>query len=81
MISPLLDIFFQYGGAVVAGIIVGLLCKVFFARQMQGKIREYQSEIVKSHSKILSLQAEGDQLQRKIKDLETKLQRERLVLN
>lgn len=81
MISPLLDIFFQYGGAVAAGIIVGLLCKVFFARQMQSKIRDYQSEIVKSHSQILSLQAEGDQLQRKIKDLETRLQRERLMLN
>ena len=81
MISPLLDIFFQYGGAVVAGIIVGLFCKVFFARQMQSKIRDYQSEIVKSHSKILTLQEEEDQLQRKIKDLETRLKRERLILS
>lgn len=72
MVSPLLDIFTQYGGAVVAGIVVGLLCKAFFARQMHNKIREYQGEIVKSHSRILSLESETDYLEKKIKKLENR---------
>jgi hypothetical protein len=81
MISPLLDIFFQYGGAVATGVAVGLLCKIFVARQMQAKIHGYQGEIVKSHSRILSLEAENDQMEKRIKQLEVTSSRELLFMN
>jgi hypothetical protein len=76
MVSPLLDIFTQYGGAAAIGIVFGLVCKAFFARQMHNKIREYQSEIVKSHSRILTLESETDHLQKKVKELEYKFTEE-----
>jgi hypothetical protein len=81
MVSPLLDIFVQYGGAAIAGIAVGLLSKVFFARQIQGKIRGYQSEIVKSHSKILLLESQNDRLEKRVKELEGQFSKERLFMN
>ena len=81
MISPLLDIFMQYSGAVVAGVLVGLICKAYFARQMHGKILEYQGDIVKSHSKILSLQSENDELENRIKELERMFPKDRIFMN
>jgi hypothetical protein len=81
MVSPLLDIVVQYGGAVVAGIVVGLLAKAFFAHQMQNKIKEYQSEIVKSHSRILVLDGQIEKLEKKVKELERHFSKERLMLN
>ncbi len=70
MISPLLDIVFQYGASVVLGLTVGLLSKLFIARQMQSKIHGYQGEIVRSHSRILTLEAENCQLEKKIQTLD-----------
>ena len=81
MISPLLEIFVQYSGAVVVGILVGLIFKAWFARQMHGKIKNYQGEIVKSHSKILRLEAENDSLAKRVKDLEGKFIKDRIFMN
>lgn len=68
MYSPLLNILMQYGGAVLAGIVVGLLCKAYFAGQVHNKIRGYQGDIVKCHSKILELEAQNEVLEKKIKE-------------
>jgi septal ring factor EnvC (AmiA/AmiB activator) len=81
MYSPLLNIVSQYAGAVLAGLLVGLICKAYFASQMQRKIRDYQGEIVKSHSKILELEATNYRLEKKVKDVETSFSNERLVMN
>ena len=81
MFSPLLNIVAQYGGAVLAGIVVGLICKAYFASQMQRKIRDYQGEIVKSHSKILELEALNYRLEKKVKDCEGVFVKDRLVMN
>ncbi len=81
MISPLLDIFVQYGGAAVAGVAVGLISKAFFLRQIQGKIRTYQSEIVKSHSRILLLESQNDRLEKRVKELEGQFAKDRLFMN
>ncbi len=81
MIYPLLEIFVQYSGAVVIGILVGLVFKAWFARQMHGKIQNYQGEIVKSHSKILRLEAENDTLAKRIKELEGKFVKNRIFMN
>ena len=81
MFSPLLNIVMQYGGPVLAGIVVGLICKAYFAGQMQGKIRGYQSDIVKSHTKILELEATNDKLAKRIKELEGAFSKDRIFMN
>jgi len=81
MFSPLLNIVSQYGGAVLAGIAVGLVCKAFFAFQMQSKIRDYQCDIVKSHAKILELDAKNGQLEKRIKELEGSFTKDRIFMN
>ena len=57
MISLLLSTVMQYGSAVLVGIVVGLLFKGFFASQVQKKIRGYQGDIIRSHARILELEA------------------------
>ena len=81
MFSPLLNIVMQYGGAVLAGIVVGLICKAYFASQMQSKIRGYQGDIVKSHAKILELEAKNDQLEKQIKELDNSFTKDRIFMN
>ena len=79
--SPLLDIFVQYSGAVIAGLLVGLLCKAYFAHQMKNKIEEYQADIVKSHSRILKLDGVNEKLERRIKELEGQFPKDRIFMN
>lgn len=81
MITPLLDIFVQYSGAVVAGLLVGLICKAYFTYQMKSKIEEYQSDIVKSHSRILSLDSLNEKLEKRIKELEGQFPKDRIFMN
>ncbi len=81
MFSPLLNIVMQYGGAVLSGIVVGLVCKAYFASQMQNKIRGYQSEIVKSHAKILELDGRNGLLEKRVKELEGSFIRDRIFMN
>ena len=71
----------QYAGAVLAGIVVGLICKAYFAAQMQTKIRGYQSDIVKSHSKILELEAKNGHLEKLLKDVDKTFTRDQLFMN
>ena len=81
MYSPLLNIVMQYGGPVLVGIIAGLICRAYFATQMQGKIRGYQGDIIKSHSKILELEAKNDQLEKRIKELEGTFIKDKIFMN
>jgi cell division protein FtsB len=81
MFSPILNIVMQYGGAVLSGILVGLFFKAYFASQVQTKIKRYQCEIVKSHGKILELEAKNDQLEKRIKTAEGTFSKDRLQLN
>lgn len=81
MFSPVLDIMYEYGGAVLAGIFAGLMCKVYFASQIHKKIRDYQGDIVKSHARILELEAENDQLQKRVKEFEKNFPKSQLFMN
>lgn len=81
MFSPLLNIVAQYGGAVLAGIVVGLISKAYFASQMQNKIHEYQGDILKSHAKILELEATNGQLEKRIIELEGSFSKDRIFMN
>ena len=81
MFSPLLNIVMQYVGAVLAGIAAGLICKAYFVSKMQSKIRGYQSDIVKSHSKILELEATNGRLGKRIKELEPGFSKDQIFMN
>lgn len=81
MFSPLLNIVMQYGGAFLVGIVTGLLSKAYFASQMQRKIKGYQMEIVKSHSKILELEAKNDQLEKRFLEVEVTFSKDHLFMN
>jgi uncharacterized membrane protein YdjX (TVP38/TMEM64 family) len=81
MFSPLLNIVYQYAGAVLTGIVVGLIFKAYFASQVQKKVKRYQCEIVKSHAKILELEAVNDKLEKRVKEVEGNFIKDRLVMN
>ena len=81
MFSPIMNIMMQYAVGVLAGIVAGLVCKAYFAAQLQGKIRGYQSDIVKSHTKILELEAKNDKLEKRLKLSEGTFVKDRLILN
>ncbi len=75
MTSPLLNILMQYAGSVVTGVLIGLIFKVYFANQVRKKIRGYQAEIIKSHSKILKLEETNNKLEKWVRDCESNLKR------
>ena len=81
MTSPLLSILMQYAGAVTAGIVVGLIFKVYFASQVHKKIKGYQGEIVRSHSKILSLEEINGKLEKRVKEAERTFAKDRIFMN
>lgn len=68
MFSPILNVLMQYGGAVLLGIVVGLICKAYFASYYHKKIFEYEGDILKSHAKILELEARNDKLEKKVRE-------------
>jgi hypothetical protein len=76
MFSPLLNILTQYGGPILAGVLIGFVCKVYFAARVHSKMRDYQGEILKSHAKILELEALTDQLEKKIKGKDVTMSKE-----
>ncbi len=82
MFSPLLiNIVIQYGGVFLGAIIFGVICKAYLASKVQAKIKRYQYEIVKSHAKILELEAENQQLLNKMRDVEGAFIKNKLVMN
>ncbi len=81
MYSPLLNIVFQYAGSVLAGILVAVLLKAYFASKMHRKIKDYQGEIVKNHARILELEALNYRLEKKLSDGEKRFSKEAMMMN
>lgn len=54
-------------------IVFAIAIKFYFTIKSRAKIREYTSEIAKSHSKILKLEVLNQKLQTQINDLESSL--------
>jgi hypothetical protein len=80
MFSPLLYIL-VYGGGVMAGILTVCLWKVHFTSKVQKQIKGYHRDIVKSHARILELEAEKKQLSQLIRDVENTLTRSHMFMN
>lgn len=51
-------------------ILITVVLRIFFANQWKQKVKDYQSEIAKSHSRILKLEVQNEKLQQRIHDLE-----------
>ena len=81
MVSPLLNIILQYGGSVLIGIVVGLIFKAYFASKVSDKIKGYQHDIVKSHAKILELEAKNDKLEKRLKEVEGVFNKDKIFMN
>ena len=81
MTSPLFSILMEYAGSVAAGIVVGLLFKMYFASQVHKKIKGYQGEIVKSHSRILRLEEINGNLEKKLNETSSRFSKDQLIMN
>lgn len=81
MFSPILNIVMQYGGILLGAVTFGIICKAYFASKVSGKIKRYQYEIVKSHAKILELEAVNQQLENRLKEVEGSFIKNKLVMN
>jgi hypothetical protein len=68
MIAILTKLFLQYGAPLFAGVIVGFIFKLYFRKQSRSRIKEYQSEIARSHSRILKLEAINETLEKRLRD-------------
>ncbi|MBX2931516.1 MAG: hypothetical protein KF781_06175 [Chitinophagaceae bacterium] len=71
--------FLIYGSAIALIIISAIMLKVFYSSSIKMKLKEYQSEIAKSHSKILKLEASNEKLQQRIAELENMTHRVRIA--
>ena len=65
----------------LGALVFGLLCKMYLASKVQAKIKRYQCEIVKSHARILELEVENDQLEKRLQDTGVAFVKDRLVMN
>lgn len=81
MSSSLLNLLVLYGGAALIGIVVGFLFKAYFASQMHSRIRDYQSDIFKSHSKILELEEANYKLETRLKEVEGIFSKDKIFMN
>jgi cell division protein FtsL len=68
----LANMVYIYLGAAAFGIITAILAKLFYSMRSRAKFKEYQSEIAKSHSRILKLELKNEKLQHRIDELESR---------
>lgn len=64
LVSSLLWFYLSSAFILVA---TSILLNYYYAAKTKAKIKEYQSEIAKSHSKILKLEVANEQLQQQLK--------------
>ena len=81
MVLLLLNIAAQHYGPVFSGIAAGLICKSYFAWQMQNKIKDYQKDIEKSREKVFELEALNDTLKKRLQDMEGYFSKDRISMN
>ena len=68
IISTLLPV---YGGALALVIILSVLIKMHLYAKNKRKIKEYQHQISRNHSRILKLEVSNEVLEKKLVQLET----------
>lgn len=62
-----------YAGVFLSGLFLFMLFRFILSAKNKQKIKEYQGEISKSHSRILKLEVRNEKLQHRIAELESVL--------
>lgn len=75
----LTSMLYYYAGAIALVVVIAILLKLFYAAQTKNKFKEYQSEIARSHSKILKLEVKNEKLQQQINELMLAKERSRIA--
>jgi len=73
------NVILLYGSAIIFIIVAAIALKLFYSFSIRGKLKEYQSEIAKSHSKILKLEVTNEKLKQRVNELETIIQRPKIA--
>ncbi len=81
MFFPSSNIILQYYSPVMLGIVGGLICKAYFAVQMQNKVNDCENELMKSQEKIFDLKAQNEQLSQRIKEMESCFSKDSISMN
>ena len=75
MASTFASSLYLYAGAFVIVVFMAILLKLYYAARTKNKFKEYQSEIARSHSRILKLEVKNDKLEHYIKELQSGINR------
>ncbi len=81
MFSPSLNIVMQYLELFILGVVTGFICKAYFVTQMQNKIKEYQNDLMKSQEKVFELQTLNDNLEKRLKEMESYFSKDSISMN
>jgi cell division protein FtsL len=65
--------------AFVLLIVFAIFIRAFYSQQIKSKVKEYQSEIARSHSRILKLEVKNEKLQQQINELEMMMNRSKIA--
>jgi len=68
-----------YSSAFILVLIAAIIFKVYFSMSIKNKLKDYQSEIAKSHSKILKLEVTNQKLNQRVHELEAIIQRPKIA--
>ncbi len=70
---------YLFAATVALLVLFAFFLSVFYARKNKSKFKEYQSEIAKSHSRILKLEVANEKLQHRIDELEASTNKMRIA--
>ncbi|MCU0321312.1 MAG: hypothetical protein MUE72_02785 [Chitinophagaceae bacterium] len=71
MSSILINVLLMYGGGCLFLTIGFITIKAYVKSQNQNRLKDYQHQITRSHSRILKLEAQNELLERKLVQLES----------
>ncbi len=61
---------YPFAGAALLVFFMAFVLKIFYSVRSRDKFKEYQSEIARSHSRILKLEVKNEKLQQRVDELE-----------
>jgi len=68
-----------FAGAIISVIAIAILSRLYFLSRSKQAVKKYQGEIARSHSRILKLEVTNEQLQHRINELESIINRPKIA--
>lgn len=81
MFFPPLNIMLLYGAQVASGIVAGLLCKAYFTTRLKSKMKECQTDMIKSRQRIVELEALNEKLIKRLHEMENYFSKDSINMN